>query len=89
MLRSGAGDDILDGGAGADIFVKRIGEGNDTIRDFEVGIDSFKFYDAASNINDTIAELSSTAEGYALYTLIDDTTLLLEGTFYTELAVIM
>ena len=84
-----AGDDILDGGAGADIFVKRIGEGNDTIRDFEVGIDSFKFYDAASNINDTIAELSSTAEGYALYTLIDDTTLLLEGTLYTELAVIL
>ena len=88
-LRGGAGDDILDGGAGADLFVKASGEGNDTIKDFEVGIDSYLFYDSASNRDDSIATLHSTAEGYAFFQLTDNTTLLLEGTLYTELAAIL
>ena len=82
------GDDILYGGDGADIFLKVVGEGNDIIKDFDANIDVCQFYDGASTRDDSIATLSSTAEGYALYTLIDDTTLLLEGTLYTDIATI-
>ena len=58
-------------------------------KDFEVGIDSYLFYDSASNRDDSIATLHSTAEGYAFFQLTDNTTLLLEGTLYTELAAIL
>jgi 3-phytase/alkaline phosphatase D len=36
LLRGGLGDDLLIGGAGQDTFVLAIGEGKDTIRDFNV-----------------------------------------------------
>ena len=44
LLRGGLGDDVLtgddfSGGRGADTFVLAVGEGTDTITDFEVGID--------------------------------------------------
>ncbi|MEL7038805.1 MAG: hypothetical protein AAFO04_24815 [Cyanobacteria bacterium J06592_8] len=44
LLRGGLGDDILtgddfSGGSGADTFILAVGEGTDTITDFEIGID--------------------------------------------------
>ncbi|ERT04520.1 hemolysin-type calcium-binding repeat family protein [Lyngbya aestuarii BL J] len=44
LLRGGLGDDVLtgddfSGGQGADMFILAVGEGTDTITDFEVGID--------------------------------------------------
>ncbi|MDY7021888.1 MAG: ParB-like protein, partial [Cyanobacteriota bacterium] len=44
LLRGGLGDDLLtgddfSGGSGADTFILAVGEGTDTITDFEVGID--------------------------------------------------
>ena len=82
------GDDTLYGGLGADTFVKGIGEGNDIIKDFDASMDVCHFYDAFLSRDDTIAILSSTVDGYALYTLTDNTTLLLEGTLFTDFAAI-
>ncbi len=85
-LTGGAGDDILDGwdgddtlygGSGADLFYKGVGEGNDVIADFEVGVDRCVFFDANNVVDANIATLSSTAEGGALYTLTDGSTLTL------------
>lgn len=42
-IEGGTGNDILYGGSGADVFVFDTESGNDTIRDFEVGIDTFVF----------------------------------------------
>jgi len=42
-LEGGLGDDSLTGGAGADTFVIGAGLGNDTIQDFERGVDALQF----------------------------------------------
>ncbi|MEA5467087.1 hypothetical protein VB741_25420, partial [Leptothoe sp. PORK10 BA2] len=39
LLRGGVGSDLLIGGHGSDIFVLAQGEGEDTIHDFQVGVD--------------------------------------------------
>ena len=39
VLAGGNGNDLLDGGAGADIFQFGKGGGQDTVSDFEVGVD--------------------------------------------------
>ena len=39
ILRGGVGDDILRGGMGNDLFVYSTGNGNDTIEDFQNGLD--------------------------------------------------
>ncbi|MEB3278557.1 MAG: hypothetical protein VKK42_06490 [Lyngbya sp.] len=49
LLRGGLGDDVLtgddfSGGVGADIFVLAVGEGTDTITDFEIGIDAVELF---------------------------------------------
>jgi Ca2+-binding RTX toxin-like protein len=41
IINGGFGDDDLTGGVGADIFVFELGSGDDTITDFEDGIDLF------------------------------------------------
>lgn len=79
------GDDTLFGGSGSDTFFKGLGEGNDVIKDFEVGIDVCQFYDGITR-DDSIATLSSTVDGFAIYTLTDNSTLLLEGTLYVDVA---
>jgi Ca2+-binding RTX toxin-like protein len=43
ILEGGAGDDLLRGNAGADVFVFGDGFGNDTVADFQDGIDRFDF----------------------------------------------
>lgn len=45
MLEGWRGDDILTGGGGRDIFRFRDGFGNDTITDFEVGMDRIRLND--------------------------------------------
>ena len=45
QMRGGAGDDTLYGGLGADTFILASGEGEDTIRDYEVGVDQIGFAD--------------------------------------------
>ena len=52
MLEGGAGNDTLEGGAGADVFVFNHEDGQDTVNDFEDGIDridvsSYEFTDDA------------------------------------------
>ena len=39
-LDGGAGDDLLTGGEGNDLFVFGDGDGDDTVTDFEVGVDA-------------------------------------------------
>jgi Ca2+-binding RTX toxin-like protein len=55
-LTGGADRDLLIGGAGADVFTFFTGDGRDTIRDFEVGVDRLEFVtDRAIEITDTWA----------------------------------
>ena len=50
MLFGGAGNDVLQGGAGHDTFVFAGGGGNDVVLDFEAGSDMLQI---ASDINGT------------------------------------
>ena len=52
FIRGGRGDDDLTGGAGSDTFFFRNGSGNDTITDFELGVDKISFGKGASSMND-------------------------------------
>ncbi|MEM9782994.1 MAG: calcium-binding protein, partial [Pseudomonadota bacterium] len=44
-LRGEGGNDVLTGGEGADVFAFEIGDGIDTIVDFEVGVDRIEVSD--------------------------------------------
>lgn len=48
-LDGGKGDDDLRGGAGADVFLFGAGDGKDTIRDFENGLDRISIDDMGEN----------------------------------------
>jgi Ca2+-binding RTX toxin-like protein len=58
VLNGGAGDDVLSGGIGEDIFTFEGGFGQDTITDFEDGIDMIHFSDIADFNELTISEYS-------------------------------
>jgi len=81
------GDDLLYGDAGMDEFQKSLGDGNDIILDFEVGVDICTFW-TESGRDDTIARLTSNAYGEALYMLSDGSNLLLDGVQYSDYALI-
>ena len=49
-LRGGGGADILSGGSGADTFYFQSGEGPDTIKDFEDGVDHIEIGDGANGM---------------------------------------
>ena len=70
-LDGGAGNDSLVGGAGADIFKFSQGFGNDTITDFEDGIDIIEY--SGTTI------ISSSANGYKMYTAEDGSSITLAG----------
>jgi hypothetical protein len=78
-MSGGLGNDTLtgddfSGGEGTDTFVLAVGEGTDTIVDFEVGIDVI----ALANL--TFTDLSLTSEnGNTLITFGDETLAILEG----------
>jgi 5'/3'-nucleotidase SurE len=79
LMSGGLGNDTLtgddfSGGEGTDTFVLAVGEGTDTIVDFEVGIDVI----ALANL--TFTDLSLTSEnGNTLITFGDETLAILEG----------
>ena len=50
-LRGGVGNDVLEGGKGADIFEFAPGDGHDTIKDFEVGVDKIRLDAEFTNHN--------------------------------------
>jgi len=61
-LKGGSGDDVLKGGRGSDTFQfnpANAQEGNDTIRDFEVGKDSIEL-----NLKDVIASTPDGGDGF-------------------------
>ena len=59
----GAGDDILQGRAGNDLFVFANGDGADTVDDFTEGVQSDDVLNvSASGLNDLIALLAVTSE---------------------------
>ena len=51
-LTGAAGDDVLFGGAGSDTFVFNTDDGDDTIEDFEDGVDSIRFGIAGLTFSD-------------------------------------
>ena len=84
ILRGGLGNDILvgddfSGGQGADTFVLAVGEGTDTIQDFEVGTDFIGLADGLTRADLTLmgnsifagAEQLATLEGVMTSTLTD------------------
>ena len=70
-LVGGGGNDTMTGGAGADTFKFSDGFGNDTITDFEDGVDTLEY-----SVSITIG---SSADGYKMYTAEDGSTLTLNG----------
>ena len=77
----GAGDDLLSGGPGADVFL--FNAGHDTITDFSPGDDSLGFDPAlwagqTWDINDILATANPTAGGLT-FTFDASTTLTLEN----------
>ncbi|HIK30153.1 MAG TPA: hypothetical protein IGS17_14715 [Oscillatoriales cyanobacterium M59_W2019_021] len=73
-LSGGAGVDLLWGGDGEDVFLLAVGEGRDTITDFQIGLDSLQLPEGVlfSQLNfqvsgnDTLVKLSKTGEAIAL-----------------------
>ena len=59
-LTGGGGDDALHGGSGRDVFVFSLGEGNDTIHDFQVGFDKINL--SGLNVSDFNALLGYTQD---------------------------
>ncbi|WP_424433944.1 M10 family metallopeptidase C-terminal domain-containing protein [Planktotalea sp.] len=70
VLIGGAGNDAMNGGEGADTFIFRQGDGNDTITDFEDGIDLIDISDfAGSSTYNIIADpaLSATDNAFIIF----------------------
>ena len=77
LLNGGAGDDLLLGGEGADIFAFEGLFGNDTIGDFELGIDRLDFSDFGA---DFVASLQVSQDGSdAVLTFSSDASIRLAG----------
>ena len=72
-LEGGAGNDTLTGGRGDDTFKFSYGFGNDTITDFEDGVDTLEYSGSIT--------IGSSADGYRMYTAEDGSTLTLNGVF--------
>lgn len=76
-LVGGTGDDVLIGGAGSDTFVFLPGDGNDTITDYEPGVDVLDL-SALGLAGDPSSLVSGTADG-ALIRLSGSQSVLLRG----------
>ena len=60
VLMGVTGRDVLVGGEGADLFVFGVGDGNDLIRDFEVGVDKIGLVDGELTFSDITITQSGT-----------------------------
>ena len=88
VINGALGDDVLYGDDGADTFIMVEGEGNDIIKDFEIGIDTCHIYEANGVRNDFVGSLESTIEGYGLYLFGDGSSVEFEGVLYTDLLLV-
>jgi Ca2+-binding RTX toxin-like protein len=80
-LAGGVGDDILTGGTGDDVFVFSVGDGHDTITDFNASGDDLM------EISGYLAyEELRQVEGDTLVVLSDSDTLLLKAVFASNLS---
>ncbi|MFV2002622.1 MAG: calcium-binding protein, partial [Paracoccaceae bacterium] len=68
-LEGGTGDDTLNGGTGADVFVFGAGTGNDTVQDFNAGLDQLELTSAL--IGATPATGTDVVASYATLTGAD------------------
>ena len=87
VLEGGAGDDTLSGGAGGDLFRIAVGEGGDTITDFDVAADALEL-DGSGTIRsaaDFAAAGQEDADGFDV-TLDDGAILSLLGVLAADLA---
>ncbi|PJK27360.1 S8 family serine peptidase, partial [Minwuia thermotolerans] len=86
VLDGGAGDDTLTGGAGADLFRLTVGEGGDTITDFDVGLDALELggSGAIRSADDFVAAGVDGADGFDV-TLDDGAVLSLLGVLAADL----
>lgn len=82
FLWGGKGNDVVTGGKGGDTFVLALGEGTDTITDFQKGIDQIGLYGGItfSNLTRTGHQIAFNGEVLAVLTGVDTTTLG-EGSF--------
>jgi Ca2+-binding RTX toxin-like protein len=78
QLDGGPGDDSLSGGTGADQFILRVGDGIDTILDFENHIDkflldslTFEELTVTQSRSDTVISLTDTSEMLAILSGMD------------------
>ncbi len=76
----GGGDDSLTGGSGADQFWANAGLfGNDTVHDFENGIDKIRLTTIPGVDDFTDLAVSANGSGWAVITLPDGSTITLTG----------
>ncbi len=71
-VAGGAGNDTLTGGGGSDIFVFAAGDGDDTITDFEVGIDTLELldglgFDATAPLTETDVDADGVTDTLVLF----------------------
>ena len=80
-LEGGGGNDTLTGGLGADVFMLGAGEGDDSITDFEIGIDSLDL--SAMGLTDpeldALFNAAVDTAGGAVVDFLNGTTLTFEG----------
>jgi len=70
-ITGGAGNDILDGGLGNDVYVFNIGDGQDTITDYDATANNQDYIKLASNI--TTADIKLTSDLNNLYLSVNGT----------------
>ena len=83
-IEAGAGNDVLIGGSGFDTFVVCLNGGFNTIKDFELNIDSWIIFDGnRMRVFETYSELKDES-GCLFYRWSDGTTLTFENLFYDD-----
>jgi hypothetical protein len=82
IIYCGTGSDILTGGVGSDEFRFYLGDGSNTITDFDIADDTCSFYELSGNkiATENIA-VSKNYSGEVKYSLADGTSVTLTGVF--------
>lgn len=86
-LNGGTGNDLLSGGDGADTFEYQLGEGADTVSDFNAAEDTLAFYGLDPNVTaQDILNMASDQSGDVLIDLGNGSTLTLTGVSVSDLS---